>query len=362
MSLFTQFRLAPWKATTMAFDKGLSSKERSRAVPFQLLIMPAPVGVGIWLGSQIELDGKPGEALHEVLSNGVMGGSFNLAANYMYEGAGSVSWQRYAQSDITTAGYMEFIHSLFFENHGKPLLEQAMSLSPGLGLWGGHNPVAANLVEATATMVTSPFQGDDSEETLMHLKDFILRSAQYSAGGRGVSTAFMELLVDKYDRRLSMSTNKVLDPSVTTAQTLAKAIWGLDTTYQAQRRYMDREKYYTTKGAYDDMSEIASDIMRQSVAAGYSPNTPGRGEYLHRMVFEAYDGDIPAPLLKHFWKKVQDSPSVTNSLLKMANIDQEAFEEAAAQMRFVSPEAKKLYEYSKDQESALKELKEEMDR
>ena len=362
MSLFTQFKLAPWKATTMAFDKGLSGKERSRAVPFQLLIMPAPVGVGVWLGSQIELEGPEGEALHEVLSNGIMGGSFNLAANYMYEGVGSASWQRYAQSDITTAGYMEFVHSIFFENHGKPLIEQVMSLSPGLGMWGGHNPVAANLVGAAATLVTSPFHADDSVEALEHLKSFILRSAQYSAGGRGLSTAFMELLVDKYDRRLSMITNKVLDPNITTAETLAKAIWGLDTTYQAQRRWMDREKFYTTSQAFDDMSEIAADIMRDSVAAGYSPRTPGRGEYLNRMVFEAYDGDIPAPLLKHFWTKVQDSPSVSNSLLKMANIDQEAFEEAAAQMRFVSPEAKKLYEYSKDQKSALKELKEEMDK
>jgi len=363
MSLFTQFRLAPWKATTMAFDKGLSGKERSRAVPFQLLVMPAPIGVSVWLGSQIELEGTEGEVLHEVLSNGLMGATFNLAANYMYEDAGSVSWQRYAQSDITTAGYLEFIHSLFTEDSGKPLIEQIANFSPSLGSWFGYNPVAANLASAVTTMVTSPFHADDSEEALHHLKDFIYSTAQYSAGGRGLSVAFQELLIDKYNRRLSAVTNKVVDPNITTGETIAKAIFGLNTTYQDQQRYMNRQKYLTSSKAYGDMDVIASNILRQSAIEGYSPGTKGRSEFLHRMVFEAYGEDmIPEPLLNHFWKKVQDSPSVTTAILRMAKIDQEAAEEMAEQMRHVSPEAKKMYEYYEDQETALKELKEEMDR
>jgi hypothetical protein len=360
MSLFTQFKLAPYKALTMMFDKSFTSAERKKIVPFQLLLMPAPLGVTAWLGSQIELEGPEGEVLHEVLNNGILGGSFNLAANYMYEDAGSASWQRYAQSDITTAGYLEFIHGLFTTGSGNSIVEQIASFSPSLAMLLGYNPVAANLIKATTALVTSPFHADDSEEAVMHLKDFILSASQYSAGGRGLSTAFMELLVDKYDRRVSMITNKVVDPSITTGETLAKAIWGLETTYQSQRRYMDREKYYTTKQAFSDMDVIAANIMRQSVLEGYSPGTPGRGEFLHRMVFEAYDGMVPAPLLKHFWKKVQDKPSVTNAILKMSGIDQGAAEEMAEQMRHVSPEAKELYEYYKDQNAALSELKEEM--
>ncbi len=361
MSLFTQFKLAPYKALTMMFDKSFTPKERVKIGSFQLLLMPAPLGITAWIGSQVELQGPEGEVLHEILHNGIMGGSFNLAANYMYEDAGSASWQRYAQSDITTAGYFEFLHGLFTSGDGRAIIEQIASFSPSLGMLLGYNPVAANLIAATTTLVTSPFHADNSEEAAQHLKDFILSASQYSAGGRGLSTAFMELLIDKYDRRISMITNKVVDPSLGSGETLAKVVFGLETTYQSQRRYMDREKYYKTKQAFDDMDVIAAQVMRQSVSAGFSPGTPGRPEFLHRMVFEAYGEDvIPEPLLRHFWKKVEDKPSVTTALLKLANIDQEAFEEAAAQMRHVSPEAKELYEYTKDQKTALRELKEEM--
>lgn len=361
MSLFTQFKLAPYKALTMMFDRSLTNAERKKIIPFQLLLMPAPLGLTAWLGSQIELEGPEAEVLHEVLTNGIMGGSFNLAANYMYEGAGSASWQRYAQSDITTAGYLEFIAGLFSGGDRRAIAEQVASFSPFLGQLFGYNPVAANLIESAYTLVTSPFHAENTDEAIEHLKKFILDASQLTAGGRGLSTAFMELLIDKYDRRISLSTGKTLDPSITTGETLAKAVFGLESKYQTQRRYADRERWYKTKEAFDDMETIAKNIVRQSLASGYSPGTPGTAEYQHRLVFEAYDGEIPAPLLKHFWKTVEDKPSVTTAVLRMAKIDQEAAEEYTEKMRHVSPEAKEIYELYRDQEAALKELKEEME-
>tara|TARA_R110002020_G_scaffold80284_2_gene200426 strand:- start:140 stop:1207 length:1068 start_codon:yes stop_codon:yes gene_type:complete len=352
--------VSPYKSFIMLLDRGLTMEERIKVGMWQGLMMPLPIAMTYGIRAGINLDGELGEAAHEAITNGLLGGVFNTTMNYMMPGTGSASWQRTVQSDYQTSGAYKLIDALLADTGGTSVVTALAQAAPSLSPFEGYNPVAINLMKALGGLIASPFTEEENEEALTAMEAFAGRNGalwQFTALGRSLSTGWKELYLQKYNRRYSAVSGEVVDPDITTPETMAKMLFGLETTYQTVSRGANTGTY---EGSDDERNDIAATFKVLSRAAtdkGFNPEDPRRMEYIMRAALEVYDGQMPQAAATYFSSKLSQDKSLLGHITRAAKLDPESAAEAAAAMRHIDPEMNEAYEFFQS-EQAIKEMRE----
>jgi len=361
VSLFTQFMISPYKSMTMYFDRGLVKGDRSKIAAWQGLMMPMPSALTYHVRASVDIDGAEGDAIAEVISNGLLGGVFNAALGAMFENAGSASWQRAVQWDTSMAPSVALIDALMNDTNGISVIKAIAQSSPSLSMYAGYNPIAKNLLKSVGKLLVSPFTADNPEEALVALNAFAGPNGalwQYSAAGRSFSTGYKELLVQKYQKRYSALSGKVSDPSITTPETFAKALFGLETTYQTNARRANTDVYEETAAARNDMDILIGEWQRAAMDQGFNVDDPRRSEYLMSVALEAFPDGIPPKLASYMMGKLHSNKTLLSRLIGAAGMGTTAHEKAAQALRHADPDIQALHELYQS-EQPRKDLGEE---
>ena len=355
LSLFTQFMISPYKAMTMYLDRGLTAEDKWKIAAWQGLMMPLPIYLTYHLRAAVGVEGTEGDLATEVITNGILGGMFNSTMNYMFEDAGSASWQRNVQFDPTFAGPLTFVQTLSEDVQGASLIQAIAQQAPSLAMFDGYNPIATNLIKSVGGLIAAPFRSE--EDRLLALNAFAGENGalwQYSALGRGLSAAYKELLTDSYGKRYSAVSGKEQDPSVSTPETFAKALFGLETTYQTVVRQANFELYDGSKEAYNDADLLLDELRREATQLGFNMDDPKRVEYMLRNYAEAFpNGRIPPKTASYIMRQLSNERNrpLTEKLMKGYGLSLEEVETAQKALGNASPELQKTYDFFQSEEN-----------
>ena len=361
VSLFTQFMISPYKSMTMYLDRGLNNAERGKIAMWQGLMMPLPAALTYHVRASVDIDGAEGDAIAEVISNGLMGGVFNTTMGAMFEDAGSASWQRAVQWDLAMAPSVAFVDAMFNDTGGLSVLKALAQSSPSLSMFEGYNPIAKNLAKTTGKLLISPFTAENNEEALEAMMSFAGPNGalwQYSAAGRSWSTGLKELFLQRYEERYSALSGKSSAPHVTTPETFAKALFGLETTYQTVARRANTDVYEETAAARNDMDILIGEWQRGAMDQGFNVDDPRRSDYLMRVALEAFPDGVPPKLATYMMGKMHSNKTLLSRLIGTAGMGTDVGQKAAQALRHLDPDMQVLHEYYQS-ETARKELQEE---
>ena len=347
MSLWTQFMISPYKALTMYLDRGLTGAEKQRAAAYQLLVMPLPSLATYHIRAAVGVEGSEGDLATEVITNGMLGGVFNTTANAMFEGTGSASWQRLVQFDPSFAGPLTLMSVLSEDLQGVNIIQAIAQSSPSLSMFTGYNPIAKNLAKSFGGLITAPVMGE--EETLLAMKAFAGENGalwQYSALGRGMSQAYKEIFTDEAGKRYSAISGKLQDGDVSVPESIARAGFGLETTWQTVARRANMNLYDGSRDSRDDADLIIKELEREATQLGFNMDSPERAPYIIRHFALAFpNGRVPPKMAAYMIKELRPSMSLTQQLLSGHGWGVTEVDKVMQALGTDKPELKQMYEY-----------------
>ena len=359
MSLLTQFMISPYKSLTMYLDRSLTAQERGSIAAWQFMMMPLPVFMTYHLRASVGVEGTEGDLATEVITNGILGGMVNTAANYVFEDAGSASWQRNVQNDPTYAGILTVLHTLTEEQQGTSFIQALAQQSPSLSMVSGYNPVLANLASSVGGLIAAPFY-ETNEDKWTAMKMFAGENGalwQYSAFARGMSSAYKELFTAEAGKRYSAISGKVQDEDVSVMESMARAFFGMETTWQTISRQANMELYDGSQEAYNDADLLYKEISREATINGFNMNDPKRAEYILRHFNMAFpDGRMPPKMSSYLMRKLDTKTSLGKKLLSGYGLGIEEQETVRKALGNATPELKQMNDFfhSEDGVNAIK--------
>ena len=359
LSLWTQFMISPYKSLTMMLDRGLTAEERIKIGTWQLLAMPLPIYMTSHVRALVGVTGEEGDFATEVITNGLLGGTFNTLANAVYKDAGSASWQRNVQLDPTFSGPLTFLHELSKDPQGVSTIQKIAQMSPALALINpdGYNPVVFNMAKSFGRLIASPVV--DDYEALKEMKAFGDAVFQSTALTRGLSTAYKDQFANEARKRYSALSGKVQDEDVSWMESLARGAVGMETTTQLVDREVNARLYDGSAEARKDVDLIIKELSREATIEGFNVGDPKRNEYILSNFSLAFpDGRVPPKTASYLLNKLDPSMSLTQKMLTGYGYGVEEVEKLTKVLGTAHPEAKAMYDYIQS-EKAVQDLLEE---
>lgn len=360
LSLWTQFMISPYKSLTMLLDRGLTNPERAKIATWQLLAMPMPIYLTKHVRALVGVEGTEGDFATEVITNGLLGGTFNTLANAMYKDAGSASWQRNVQIDPTFAGPLSFIHELSKDPQGVSVMQSVVQMSPGLSMINpdGYNPVVYNVLKSFGGLIAAPFT--DDLEALKAMKIFAEKVYASTALTRGLSTAFKDQFANEARKRYSAISGSLQDDDVSWMESLARGAVGMETTTQLVEREVKSMLYDGSKEAMKDMDLLFEELSREATDLGLNVGDPDRIEHIKNGFALAFPGGrIPPKSATYFLSKFKADSPLTHKILNTAGYGLEQAEQAVKVLGTADPEVKSMYEYIQSEKAVEALLEEE---
>lgn len=355
LSMWTQFMISPYKALTMVLDRGLTAQEKATTAAWQFLVMPLPATFTYHVRAAVGVEGTEGDLITETITNGLFGGIINTLANEAFEDIGSASWQRNVQFDPEFAGVFTLAQIMVEDMSGVNMMQAIAQASPSLSMFSGYNPYVTNLFKSFGSAITAPL-ADTPDEAWNDIKSFAGPNGalwQYSALGRGLSTAYKELLTDQLGKRYSSISGKLQDEDVSFMETFARAAFGLETTWQTVARKANKELYEGSKDMMADADLILAEMERMATVEGFNMDDPRRTEYVLRHVFSAFEGGRPPPkMAQYFMKKLRPDMTLSQKLLSGAGWGVKEIETFYKAMGNASPEIQQMSEWNESNKRA----------
>jgi hypothetical protein len=348
LSLWTQFMISPYKALTMVGTRGLTAEERVKIGAFQTLVMPLPIAMTYQIRAAVDVEGTEGDLLTETITNGLFGGMVNTVANQIFEDAGSASWQRNVQVDPEFSGLFTLAQVLGGDLNGINTLQALAQASPSLSMFEGYNPIVKNLLTSFGKLVTAPVQ-ETKEDEWHYLKAFAGENGalwQYSALTRGLSTAFKELMVEGAAKRYSALSGKVQDEDVSFMESLARGLFGMETSWQTVAREGNTQLYLASKDMRDDVDLILKEFEREATVQGFTMDSPERAPYILRQISSFFpDGRMPPKMATYLMKQLRPDMTLSQKLMSAAGFGIEEREDFYRAMGKAKPEIESFREW-----------------
>lgn len=348
LSLWTQFMISPYKAITMLLDKSLTTKDRIAIGAWQSLIMPLPSWVTYNIRAAVGVEGTEGDLQTELITNGLLGGLFNSAVSGVFEDAGSISWQRNVQVDPEFAGPFSLIHHLTDDLSGVSAIQSVFQASPSLSSIYGYNPIVTNLFQTFGKVVAAPVMEDD--QALLAMKAFAGENGalwQYSAVGRGFSSAWKEIFSDTAGTRYSALSGKQQVENVSAYQSIMRALTGQETTSQTVDRATKIRLYDGSKEARADADLLLEIAGKEATALSLYQGTSDRALYIMEAYANSFpDGIVPPKQAAYLLKSIKPKSDLMKQI--MTTYQYGGKEEAITALRALgtgNPEVESMLEF-----------------
>lgn len=348
LSLWTQFMISPYKAITMLLDKSLTTKDRIAIGAWQSLIMPLPSWVTYNIRAAVGVEGTEGDLQTELITNGLLGGLFNSAVSGVFEDAGSISWQRNVQVDPEFAGPFSLIHHLTDDLAGVSAIQSVFQASPSLSALYGYNPIVTNLFQTFGKVVAAPVMEDD--QALLAMKAFAGENGalwQYSAVGRGFSSAWKEIFSDTAGTRYSALSGKQQVENVSAYQSIMRALTGQETTSQTVDRATKIRLYDGSKEARADADLLLEIAGKEATALSLYQGTSDRALYIMEAYANSFpDGIVPPKQAAYLLKSIKPKSDLMKQI--MTTYQYGGKEEAITALRALgtgNPEVESMLEF-----------------
>lgn len=272
LAMLFQFMQVPHKAMLQMTNRAIPVKDRVKIGAYNTLVMPAPVGIGYWMASELEIEDPD---LRDLVANRLEGYVFNKMASMASGERTDIDFSSLASQDPNAP--IDLITGMFSLN-----IPEVLSSSPSATLWAGHNPRAWNVIKAIGNFVTEP-QNISVRSSLELMDDF----ASFSSGYLSLSRGWKEMYVQEYDRRYN-SSGLISDGTITTPEKIA-GILGFGTKDEAYARVTSQKLYEASQDAKNDVKEIVRAQSQQALRRGINVDDPRWDSYMHRAYWAATD-------------------------------------------------------------------------
>jgi len=331
----------------MVLTRGLTAKERTSILAWQLLVAPLPSSISYYIRAGVGVEGTEGDYLTETITNGMLGGSINWLANQAFEDIGSASWQRNVQVDHEFAGVFSLMQALSEDLSGINIIQATAQASPSISMFEGYNPYVKNLLTSFGKLITAPVQ-ETKEGEWHYLKAFAGENGalwQYSALSRGMSTALKEILMDGAAKRYSALSGKIQDEDISFMESFAKGLFGMETSWQTMARRGNTELYQGSKDMRDDVDLWIKELEREATIEGFNMDDPKRAPYILRGMMSMFpEGRMPPKMASYLLQQLRPDMSLSQKLLSAAGWGVEELDTYYKAMGNASPEIQSMGE------------------